>query len=168
MSKPLKPIVATAFAALVLSGLIAGCGPDKKEEAAKAAQTASVESPEGKIQKAVIDEALKGKTSTLDKVEINRLDKGFNVNIWAHDDGQGDKKLSKSVAQEEALRFIAAVQNSGEPIARAAYIYMDVDGKKKLAQAEVTADQAKKVDWKNYGALNADRVLTWWYAYSLR
>lgn len=164
---------------LVVSLIIAlissfGCGNDKSKSnsANQAVITSEASTPEGKIQKSIVDSVDKSKFSSsaisLEKIEINKLDNGYNVNVWA-------KLNNENVSQSTALSTIrfyaipvyAGAFTSGQPVLRTTFITRTTltDGKgndslSKVFQSELREKDAASYNWKNQDAIDPDKLGT--------
>ena len=170
--------VGKKFAALSMATLLAfgvlGCGSDKKDDAKvpAAVQTQKIDTPEGKIQKGIIDAVNNSQNTQKDigpikSIDINPLGDKYNVVINASFGSMLTPDHAQALLGMESLAAFNGAFNSGVPVAHAAFIVTDKAMNKatsqesmiKLYQAEMRDDQAKNINWKNVNALNPKDVL---------
>lgn len=142
--------------------------PQSDQVAQSQVVTYDAESPEGKIQSVVVNTvdgfSFNSGVVTIQKIDVNTLDGGYNVNVWA-------KLTGQTWSEESALKAIKLLSipiyqgayTSGQPIERVSYIVMAdmTDGKgnkheSKVFQSELRKDEAKQFNWSNAEAINPE------------
>lgn len=165
----MKKILTAAMLGLAL--ISAGCGSDDPKPGTDTAVTAEVNSTEGQIQKAIADTINKSSLSTgpiaLDKIEINKLGDGYNVNVWAKLDSKQSWSGSTAISAIRlyAIPVYAGAYTSGQSITRVSFIVQGdlSDGKgnthlSKVFQSELTAQDAKSYNWENADSIDPDKL----------
>lgn len=165
----MRKFLAAAMMGIAL--ISSGCGSDDPKPGTATAITAEVNSTEGQIQKAIVDSINKSSLSTgpiaLDKIEVNKLGDGYNVNVWAKLDGKQSwsESTALSAIRLYSIPVYAGAYTSGQSITRVSFIVQgdlnDGKGNVHLAnifQSELTSLDAKSYNWKNADAINPDKL----------
>ena len=165
----MKQLIAAALLGVSLL-VTAGCG-DSHKPGVETAVTAEANTPASTIQKSIATTIDKSKFSDkivkLNKIEVNELDGGYNVNIWAemNDKEKWDESLAINTIKLYAIPAYAGAFNSGENVVRVSFLVQahakagDANSPMiKVYQSELRAEDAKQFDWKNEGAIDAKKL----------
>lgn len=165
-----KFLLATAIIATMVSSF--GCGSDTPtpKPGTNTAITAEANSPEGEIQKSIVNFIDKSSLATsvirLNKIEINKLDNGYNVNVWAKLDGETwSESTALSAIRLYAIPVYAGAFTSKQPVVRVSFLVQAdmTDGKgnthlAKVFQSDLTQKEAQSYNWENSDAIDPDKL----------
>lgn len=164
-------IGALFFALLCYGGHVYFDTPDipKSEQATQAnLVTYNTDRVEGKIQQSiastVANSMFNTKVVTLQKIEINKLNGGYNVNVWAKlTDKAWDNESALNAIKLMSIPVYKGAYTSGQPVENVQYIVMAdmTDGKgntseRKAFQSSLRKDTAKTFNWNNADAISTD------------
>lgn len=165
----MKQLIAAALIGVSLL-VTAGCGNSHKP-GVETAVTAQANTPASTIQKSIATTIDKSKYSNdliiLNKIEVNEIDGGYNVNIWGlmNDKEKWDESLAIDTIKLYAIPAYAGAFNSGENVVRVSFLVQahakagDANSPMiKVYQSELRAEDAKQFDWKNEGAIDAKKL----------
>ncbi len=165
----MKQLIAAALLGVSLL-VTAGCGNSHKP-GVETVVTAQANTPVSTIQKSIATTIDKSKYSNdliiLNKIEVNELDGGYNVNIWGlmNDKEKWDERLAIDTIKLYAIPAYAGAFNSGENIVRVSFLVQahakanDANSPLiKVYQTELRANEAKQFDWTKEDSINSDKL----------
>lgn len=149
-----------------------GCGSDtpSSKPGTSTAITAEANSPEGEIQKSIVNSIDKSSLATsvikLNKIEVNKLDNGYNVNVWAKLDGETwSESTALSAIRLYAIPVYAGAFTGKQPVVKVSFLVQAdlTDGKgntqtAKVFQSDLTQKEAQSYNWKNSDAIDPDKL----------
>lgn len=165
----MKQLIVAALLGVSLL-VTAGCG-DSHKPGVETAVTAQANTPASTIQKSIANTIDKSKYANdiiiLNKIEVNEIDGGYNVNIWGlmNDKEKWDESLAINTIKLYAIPAYAGAYNSGENIVRVSFLVQahskagDPNSQLiKVYQSELRADDAKHFNWTKEDAIDADKL----------
>lgn len=165
----MKQLIVAALLGVSLL-VTAGCGNSHKP-GVETAVTAQANTPASTIQKSIATTIDKSKYANdiivLNKIEVNEIDGGYNVNIWGlmNDKEKWDEKLAIDTIKLYAIPAYAGAFNNGENVIRVSFLVQahskagDPNSQLiKIYQSELRAEDAKHFNWAKEDSIDSKRL----------